>query len=136
MAERGRPCLRLLHFVRNDVLDIKCHSEPWAKNLPEGWFSAEYMLLYTKSAGFAFPGVCSPVEAGEVARIAGRRGATCRGDFAGLLRMTKLSLHKCRWVNYCKIFTKPLTMILQLCYNVNIQRNCGGFIWKTNRNYR
>ena len=74
MAERGRPCLRLLHFVRNDVLDIKCHSEPWAKNLPEGWFSAEYVLLYTKSAGFAFPGVCSPVEAGEVACVARRRG--------------------------------------------------------------
>ena len=74
MAERGRPRLRLLHFVRNDVLDIKCHSEPWAKNLPEGWFSAEYMLLYTKSAGFAFPGVCSPVEAGEVACVARRRG--------------------------------------------------------------
>ncbi len=76
MAERGRPCLRLLHFVRNDVLDIKCHSEPWAKHLPKGWFSAEYMLLYTKSAGFAFPGVCSPVEAGEVACVARRRGAT------------------------------------------------------------
>ena len=49
-------------------------SEPWAKNLPEGWFSAEYMLLYTKSAGFAFPGVCYPVEAGEVACVARRRG--------------------------------------------------------------
>ena len=35
---------------------------------------AQSVTVSIKSDGFAFPGVCSPVEAGEVARIAWRRG--------------------------------------------------------------
>ena len=37
------------------------------------------------SAGFALPGVCSPVEAGEVARVAWRRG----GDLPRGLRFAQ-----------------------------------------------
>ena len=37
-------------------------------------FGGVHITDNVKSDGFAFPGVCSPVEAGEVARVAGRRG--------------------------------------------------------------
>ena len=58
-----------------------CHVERKRNTSRKGGFPRSICYYNIKSVGFAFPGVCSPVEAGEVARIAGRRGATCRGDF-------------------------------------------------------
>ena len=36
------PFQEILHYVQDDKLFVYCHSEALPKNLPEGWFTAEY----------------------------------------------------------------------------------------------
>ena len=48
----------------------------------------EYVIINIKSVSFAIPCVCSPVEAGEVARVAWRRGGDLPRGLRRRLRMT------------------------------------------------
>ena len=68
---RGKPPFReILHYVQNDT----CHVEH-KRNIPwKGKTCGLDITVACTPRKTTLPGVCSPVEAGEVARIACRRG--------------------------------------------------------------
>ena len=70
------------HYVQDDKFVYR-HVERRRNISRKGGLPKIIYYCNIKSVGFAFPGVCSPVEAGEEARTARRRG----GDLPRGLRM-------------------------------------------------